>query len=227
MGGLDRVGQVDLALGVIRAERLEDLAQERDVKDVGGGADLVDAELVVRGVGVLNDADHRSGGARVASHLVGAGGVALDAAVARRIFEDGGQDGHRVIAGLVGLGELGQGRGGEHWHITGNDEHGAFKIRRERLQATPRSPAGSLNVVLVGNQRVGIDLFDVGCDPVALVADHENRVLGASPEDGVVHVPHERTPAHRQQNFRNFRLYSGAFTCRENNCGRQLCHGAS
>lgn len=57
MGSGYDIGEVHLALGVVRVEVVEGFAQEGDVEHVGGGADLADLALGVGGVSMFDDPD--------------------------------------------------------------------------------------------------------------------------------------------------------------------------
>ena len=88
----DDIGEVDLALVVVRAQGRQGGAQVGGVEDVDTGVDLSDGALGLAGVALLDDGRD------------GAVGLAHDAPVAGGVVELGGQQGD----GVPPLGVLGQ-----------------------------------------------------------------------------------------------------------------------
>ena len=102
-------------------------------------------------------------------------GAAHDAAVARGVGEVGGDDRDRAAALGVAPGELDEGVAGEQRHVAVGDEHGAAQVGGQGHQAALDGPAGALDVVLVGDDEVGVERGAHGDDPVALVAHDDAR----------------------------------------------------
>ena len=105
-------------------------------------------------------------------------GAADDPSVAGRVGHLRGEDGDRGPGGLVRGIQLTQGGGGQQRHIAVGDEDGAVEVGRQRLQAAFDGAAGALDLVLVGDQTVGVALGDVGGDPVALMTDDDLQIRG-------------------------------------------------
>ncbi len=112
-GQRQHVGQVQLALVVVRAQLGQGVDEHLAVEGVDAGVDLVDRQLVGGGVAVLDDAGHRA--------VRGA----HDAPVPGRVGDPGGQDGRGVAVTLVLGHQLGQGRAREQRDVAVGDHDGA------------------------------------------------------------------------------------------------------
>ncbi len=89
LGGLEGVGQVELALRVVGFQVGDGLGKQVRVENVYGGVHLVHGQFAAVGVFLFHDAQHV------------AFAVADDAAVSGRIIENGGEHGRAVAAALV------------------------------------------------------------------------------------------------------------------------------
>ncbi len=131
------------------------------------------------------------------------------AAVAGRVGHHGGDDGDGAAGRRVRLEQDAQRLRGEQGHVAVRHEHGALQVGGEGRQAALDRPAGALDLVLVGDDRVGVDVGDVLGDAVALVPDDDREVcrVHASrrgdrvaeqgpPADGVQHLRLGRAHAH-------------------------------
>ena len=144
-GGED-VGQVDLALIIVGAQRGQGGAQEVRVEGVDARVDFVDRGLLGGGVALLDDRGDR------------ARGVADDATVAGGILDARGQDGDRVARALVGGDQLGQGVGRQEGNVAVCDDDGAgdwLDGLIQGLEAALDGATGAGDLVLVGDDRAG------------------------------------------------------------------------
>ena len=177
MGVGDDVGEVDLALVVVRAQGRQGGAQVGGVEDVDAGVDLADGALGLAGVALLDDGRD------------GAVGLAHDAPVAGGVLELGGQQGDGIPALMVLSQELLQGGGVQQRDVPAGDDDGAIQVLGQGGQPAGDGPPGAGHLVLVGRDGVGGDLGEVGDDGVALVTHNDDEVLGLQPPgrgDGVV-----------------------------------------
>ncbi len=106
----DRVGEVQLALGVSRLEPLERGPEARGGEDVEAGVDLAECELGRARVGGLDDPRERSAP------------VADDAAVAAHLGRLEREHGGRGVRGAVRLEELGDQLGAQAGDVAGEHE---------------------------------------------------------------------------------------------------------
>ena len=112
---LDRVGQVELALRVVRVEPGERVPQRRGLEDVDRRVQLADRALLLGRVLVLDDRLHR---------LVG---PADDAPVGERGVGLEREERHRRLPAIMLLDERGQVLGGEQGRRRIEHEHTAFE----------------------------------------------------------------------------------------------------
>ena len=143
---LDRVGQVELALDVLRLQLLERGPELVGAEDVDRRVDLADRALVVGRVGSFGDPQH------------GAVGAADDPAVDARVGRLGGQDRGRGLLAVMrldeSLEELGRQQrrvAGEHEHVSGvvaerlaRDADGVARAERRLLNRDRDAAVGEL-----------------------------------------------------------------------------------
>ena len=165
--GLQRVGEIELALRVVVVEVRDGLGKQIGVEHVHGRVHLLHREFAPVGVLLLDDAQHV------------AVTIADDAAVSGRVVEDRGQHGGTVAALLVERHELLQRDGVEQWHVGRGDQHRAMQVAflgQLRHRALDRA-AGAGDVVLVDD----VDVRVVGpCrlgDAVGLIVHDDGQCL--------------------------------------------------
>ena len=172
----DRVGEVKLALGVVRVELLERRPERAGGEDVGGGVELPDLALLRGGVPVLDDRLHASVAA------------ADDPAVGKRAARLEREDRHRGALSLVLGGELSQVLGSEQRRRRVEHEQVAFEAG-ERVPGRGDGVAGPERLLL------NRDLHSLeGVCRVGRGDDHD-RVgsgLASSRDHPVDHAPTEQ-----------------------------------
>ena len=197
----DDVGEVDLALVVVRAQGRQGGAQVGGVEDVDAGVDLADSALGLAGVALLDDGRD------------GAVGLAHDAPVAGGVLELGGQQGDGISALMVLSQELLQGGGVQQRDVAAGDDDGPGEVLGQGGQPAGDGPPGTGHLVLVGRNGIGGDLGEVGDDGVALVAHDDDEVLGLQPPgrgDGVVHQAATADPV---QDLGGDRSHTSSLAC--------------
>ena len=167
LGGFQCVGQVELALRVVRLQSGDRLGEHGGLEHVDRGVHLLHGEFAAVGVLLLDDAQHV------------AFAVADDAAVAGRVVEDGGEHGGAVAGGGVEFDQAVQRLAVEQRHVGGGDEHRAVDLAGfgELGHRALDGAAGAGDVVLVHDG----DLLVIGAggfgDALGLeVHDHGQRV---------------------------------------------------
>ena len=159
-GALDDVGQVVLALRVLRHQLGHRLAQKIDGRGVDAGVDLVDLALGRRGVLVLDDAGHLP--LAVADHPPVAGGVRHPRA------QHGQPLGlHRLVD------QRGQGLALQHGHVPVEDDDDPVPLR-ERLDAQLHGVTGAALLGLLdhGHGPRPVARHQLAFDRLDLVAQH-------------------------------------------------------
>ena len=73
---------------------------------------------------------------------------------------------------------LAQGLGGEQWDVAVGDDDGAGQLGGKGSQAALDGAAGALDLVLIGDEAVGVALGDVGSDEVTFVPHDDLKVDG-------------------------------------------------
>ena len=200
-GVCDHVGEVDLTLVVVRAQRGQGPAQMSGVEDVDAGIDLRDGALLGAGIALLDDGRH------------GAVGLAHDPAVAGGVVQDGRQQGHGVAA-LDVLGEQSpKGGGVQQRHVPAGHHDRPCEVLRQRGEAAGDGTTGARRLVLVRGHRIGCHLGQVGDDGVALVAHDDDEMIGAQAAGGGDGVVEETAPADGVQHLWNGRAHAGALAC--------------
>ncbi len=213
----DDVGEVLLALRVVGADLGERRPQQRRVEGVDAAVDLADGPLLVGRVLLLDDGGDRPGV------------VAQEPAVAGRVIHRRGDDRHRVTARLVHRDELVQHLRAEQGHVAVGDDDGAGEVVGQGLEAALDGSARALDVVLVGDEHVGVVLEHVLGDPVAFVAHDDDEVLRTDPACCPQGVPDEGAPSDRVQHLRDRGLHACALTSGEDDHGGgpRFAHGRS
>ena len=158
------------------------------------GVDLVDLELVGRGVGLLDDA----GDPVVVADPD-------DAAVAGGVVDAGGED-RAGGAGVAVLGhEGGHGLGAQQRRVAREHEHVAVVlvvvVVGEAGEPDRDGVAGALLAVLLDEleAQAGAVLGELLGDPLGAVADHHDGPLELGRRQGVEHVEHHRPAAQQVQ----------------------------
>src|SRR5665647_899126 len=160
------VGEVLLALRVVRAHLGQRLAQDQGVERVQAGVDLGDLQLLGGGVLLLNDAGDR------------AVCRANDAAIAEWVGQRGGDHRGGAPAGSVRVEQSTQGLSSEQVHVATGHQHRSLEVSGQRVECTLGGPTRAHDLVLVGDDRIGVDRGDVGGDEIASVTDHDGQMLG-------------------------------------------------
>ena len=153
----DDVGEVVLALGVVGREVAQRRAEQVATERVDAGADLVDGQLLERGVALLDDAQHTVG--------VGLAGAADDAAVAGGVVDHRREQRGGVAVGDVRGDEVVDGLRPQQRGVAGEDD-ARWSRRRGRRRGTPSRP--TMRRVAGAALHVLLDEGDVG--PVAAPA---------------------------------------------------------
>ncbi len=167
----DHIGEVELALGVLRLETRQPFGEELGVEDVDAGVDLGDPELVGTGVAVLDDP-----GDPVA--------VADDPSVAGGVRQHGGEDGDRVALFAVGGHQVDQGLPGEQRDVAAGDDD----LSGDPGQGGEAAADGVAGAARLGLQRhAGLwrDIGEVSLHLVASVPDDHDEVVGFKGAGGV------------------------------------------
>jgi len=197
------VGEVLLALGVVRAHLGQRLAQDHGVEGIETGVDLADLQLRVGGVLLLDDAGNRTVGR------------AQDAAIARCVRQRGGDHGDGALAGGVRLEQSVQRLSGKQGHVPVGHQHRALEVCRQRIERTLGGPARARDLILVGDDGAGVDPGDVRGHEVTFVADHDGEVLRVDASCGSYRMAEERAPPDGVQDLGGGRPHPGALTCGE------------
>ena len=196
-GDRQHVGEQLLALGVVRGEPAERVAQDLAVEGEDPGVDLVDRPLRRRAVLLLDDAEHPA--------LGGAVRLAQDPAQARRVRDHGGQVGDGV-AGLLVLGDqVPQRVPGDHGAVAEQHQHGAVGVLAaggQRLQRQPRGLAGPVLRLLHDDPGLRRDRLDVRAHQVAALAHDDGQAARSQLLRGGDHVAEHRAPAQLVQHLR-------------------------
>ena len=220
------VGEVLLALGVVRRHLREALTQHDRVEGVDARVDLADVERVrelrVPGLAggesvlVLDDAGD------------GTGFVAQDAAVAGRVLDLRGQHGDGVAARLVRARQVDEGLRREQRHVAVGDEDGAAQVGRQDVEGALGGAAGALDLVLIGDRRARLELLDVRGDDVALVTHDDREMLRLRAACRVDGVAEQAAATDRVQHLRDVGLHASALACGEDDdgCGTGCAHAS-
>ena len=197
------VGQVLLALRVVRGDVAQGVPQHCGVEGIDAGVDFPDPALGIGGVLVLADAGHCA--------VCGA----EDAAIAGGVVEQCGEHRNRVAFGFVFGDEFGEHPAGQQRHVAVGHHDGAFeeRVRVQRLKRDFDGTSRAGDLVLVDNQGFGVKLLEVGGHAVTLMPDNEGqlpRVDGARGEEG---VPDHGTAADFVEDLGGTGLHPGTGTC--------------
>ncbi len=217
---LQGVGQVLLALRVVRGDLGERAHQQLGVEGEDPGVDLVDLPLGVRGVLLLDDRGDR------AVRL-----VAQDPAVAERLRDHGGEHGDAVALLGVRPGQGAQRPAGQQRGVPGGDDHGAVEldaVGRQRLQGGAHGVAGTVLLGLDHRPGTRVMRRQVLGDLLPHVPDHHDQLPGRQLLRRRDRVADQRPPAHLVQHLRQtVRLHPGPATGGEHdNGGRRIgTHG--
>ncbi len=210
------VGEVLLALRVVGHDPLDRVGQQRSVKGVAAGIDLVDRALLRRRVGVLDDVGQR------------AAVVPDDPPVAGRVADPRGQHGDRVSRRVVLPGQRGERAGPEQRHVAAGHQHDAGHDA-EGLDHHAHGVTGARLAVLHDDDRVRHVPGGLGPDLLPAVPGDDHRALRVELAGRREHVPEHAASAQRMQHLGNPRFHPGALACGEDyDSGRaRFAHAAS
>ena len=141
----ERVGDVELALRVVRRQPFERRPELRRVEDVDAGVDLAERELLGRGVARLDDP--REPAVRVPH----------DPAVCRGVGRLEGEDGRGGSGGAMRLDERGDRLRPQRGHVAVEDEDVAVEVA-ERLARAADGVAGAARLLLHGDVDAVVEL---------------------------------------------------------------------
>ena len=191
---LEHVGQVDLALGVARAEAVEGGCQRGAVEHVEARVVLADGELVGGRVARLDNAVDRPVGA------------ADDPPVGGGVLDDRGEHRGRPALGAVLGDHPGDQLGGQQRRVAARDDHRVARRVEGREADLGRVPGAELLLLHrhlhAGGQRVAHHL--------GAVTDHHHRVGHPAPVEGVEHPADHRAPGDRVHHLRQRRSHPGS-----------------
>jgi len=191
----DDVGEVFLALVVVRGELAEHFAQRRRLEDVGAGVDLAEAALGRRRVALLDD-----GGELAAA-------VAHDAPEAGGVLDLGGEHRRGGLGGLVGVHQRRERLRAQQRDVAVEHDHGARQVGGGLQRDAHRVP-GAAALGLGDRDGLGGDLGQVGADLLAAVPDDDGHAAaGQVGLGGGQDVAHQGAAEQRVQDFRHRRLH--------------------
>jgi len=200
------VGQVELALGVLRLEPLERRPELRRLEDVDRGVDLADRQLLVARVACLDD------------RLQGAVAVADDPAVGACLGGLEREHGCRGAGLAMGLEQPGQQLGGDRGRVAGHDEQVAVEPF-EAPAGCCGGVAGPAGLLLHGHGDAFERLARIGRGD-----DHER--LRVEPPHRLDHPVREPPPEQRVQVLRRLGVHARAEAGgQDDRCKRGLGHG--
>ncbi len=108
----------------------------------------------------------------------------------------------------------------------GRGSRGRLRLGVERGQGALHGAARAGDLVLVYEDRAGVELPDGVRDQVALVPDHHCHLRRLELASGGQRVPHHRLAAERMQDLRQRGLHAGALAGGKNDdCCRLRCLG--
>ncbi len=119
--------------------------------------------------------------------------------------------------------------GVEQRHVAVRDDDRAGRGRAgSTLERALDGAARALDLVLVGDEYVGVVLEHVLGDPVALVPHDDGEVLGSDPAGSPQGMPHERAPADRVQHLGDRGLHACALASSKDDHGGRpwIAHGS-
>jgi hypothetical protein len=193
----DEIGEVVLALGVVRRQLVQRREQRLERERVDAAVDFPDAALVAGGVPLLDDALHL------------AGRVAHNAAVPVRLVDDRGQNRGGGALARVRLEQAFQGVRFEERDVGVQQQHRARLPRQHRLGLEQRVAGAELRRLQ--------DELEAGPPRqrsphlVLAVSDHEHGLFGVERVHGVEHVLDHRAAGDGMEDLGPVRLHPGAF----------------
>ena len=215
----DGVGQVVLALGVLRGQAAQRRRQQPPAEAVDRRVDLVDGPLLLGGVPVVDD---------------GLDPPVLppdDPAVAGRVGQAGGQHGGGGAALVVLPGQVGQRLGPQEGRVTGDDDEVVLLLHVVGEDGEPdgdgvaRPPLDPLLDELQGDVGLAVEGLD---DPLRGVAHDDDDPLQVELLQGADDVEQHRPAAQGMQHLGHGRLHPGALAGGEDHGGQRswMGHGA-
>jgi len=208
----DRVGEVELLLGVVVADPGQYAGQEGPVEGDDPRVDLGDRPLRVGGVLLLDDpADPRL--------------VPQDPAVAERLRHDPAQDRRGPACGLVVGHQRPQRLTAEQRRVAVRHQDGPTGDRA-RLDRHPHRVGGAELLGLDGDHSLGEDLGDVRLDQLPLVTHDRDDARRTGLRDRGQHMADEAPARDLVKHLRSLGLHPGAASGGQHDHG-ELAHVAS
>ena len=201
----DRVGDVLLALGVVRGETRQRRPERVGAEHVESGVELAQGEFLRRRVGRLDDARK------------GPVGVADDAAEATRVRGHARQDGGVGAAPPVGLQEVLQVVGAHLRHVAVDQQDIPIEVG-DRLEGDARGVAGSVLGLLSGGVGGRPMRAEPGLDLRGAVPGDDHGLRGLQRRERAAHVLQERQGEAVEQDLRRRvagGTQAGALSCRQ------------
>ncbi len=189
---IERLGQVQLALGVLGAQPRQRLAQGMRREHVHASVHLAYQQLLGRGVAVgLRLYDRHDGSVAVAHH----------APVAAGIVEQGARHRRACAAALVRIDELCDRLGADERDVAAEDHHRSVAIAAERVERREARHDGAAGAVGLGLDR---EPDALGQHPLerALGRVYDDDLPGAGGEGGAHGPQHHRQTAQLVQHLR-------------------------
>ena len=195
------IGEVLLALRIAGRHPLDRVSEERAVKRVAAGIDLIDGPLLRRRVGVLDDLDQRAAAVPDDPAEIGRarpGGQHRDGVAGRGVLPD--ERGERLAPeqGHVAVG---------HQHHAGHDAEG--------LDHHAHRVAGAGLAVLHDDGRGRCVPHGLGTDLLPAVPGDDHHVLRIELAGRREHVPEHAATAQGMQHLGNPRFHPCALACGE------------
>ncbi len=199
-GDGQHIGEVELALGVVRVHLIQRLEERSGVEAVEARVALGDGGLFERSVLLLDDAGHLPGT------------IAHDAAVAEGVFQFHGEHHHGGIVLLAQGAHLADGLGADERRIAGEHHHGAVEAGKRVLRGQHRVGRAALGSL---DGHFGI-AFHQRRHLLAAMAHHGDNAVGPGRLGGFHDPAHERSAQHLVGHLRLLRLHAGAGSRRQN-----------
>ncbi len=220
-GDLDDVGQVQLALRVVRVELPERGAQELGVERVHAGVDLGDGRLLLGGVGLLHDLGDLT--------VVG---QTDDPTVAPGL--GGGERQHRDRRGggfaAVLVDESVQGAAVEQGDVRGGDQHGPVEVGGQGGQAAFDGVPGAVLLLLYGDRdraaQFRLERADGHSDAFLVMTDDGDEVRRIDLRGGVQGMRQHRASAQGVQHLGGLRPHPSSRAGGEDDHGGLHWHEA-
>src|SRR5579863_1164826 len=200
----DGIGEIELAVRVVRAERGE------------AGPEFFEREAINAGIHLVNGALLGGRSLFFDDGLHAALGIADDAAIVRGIVEFGGENRCRGFASAVRIEQRGKGRGAQQRSVTRDDnrQFGALANRAPRnLDGVARSALRLLK------NRLRAEPFDYGGNIFSLMAHDDEQLRRLERAAGAHHVLDKRASTGAVQHLREVGAHARSLARGENDDG--------